>query len=222
MFDNKITGSKLKTAYRYLKGEDGKTLHQKHSDLRDAYIRLSFDNGTSTVKELTSEFGMSESGIRKILDAGKEKNDPQKLQEEAEQAAKALQEAEEAEEAEEETTLSDSTGQKCAPVAPYHSGLPIITSEAEPVSPEEETTLSDSTSQKCAPAEQRALPHAGTPNFNIIKDALVNVGFPEDRVDLYASNILESRDPDWKGERLANLLSGFTSLMKKISSNNAS
>ncbi|HHQ4804948.1 TPA: hypothetical protein ACSP27_003507 [Aeromonas veronii] len=219
VFDNKITGRMLKTAYRDLKGEDGKTLHQKHTDLRDAYIRLSFDNGTSTVKELANEVGMSESGIRKILDAGKEKNDPKKLQEEAEQAAKALQEAEEAEE---ETTLSDSTGQKCAPVAPYHSGLPIITSEVEPVSAEEETTLSDNTGQKCAPAEQPYMPYAGTPNFNIIKDALVNVGFPEDRVDLFANNILESRDPDWKGERLANLLSGFTSLMKKISSNNAS
>ena len=112
VFDNKITGRMLKTAYRDLKGEDGKTLHQKHTDLRDAYIRLSFDNGTSTVKELANEVGMSESGIRKIIDAGKEKNDPKKLQEEAEQAAKALQEAEEAEE---ETTLSDSTGQKCAP-----------------------------------------------------------------------------------------------------------
>ncbi|HHO2170559.1 TPA: hypothetical protein ACVBCY_003963, partial [Aeromonas hydrophila] len=110
VFDNKITGRKLKTAYREIKGEDGKTLHQKHTDLRNAYIRLSFDNGTSTVKELASEFGMSESGIRKILDAGKEKNDPQKLQEEVERAAKALQEAEEAE----ETTLSDSVGEKCA------------------------------------------------------------------------------------------------------------
>ncbi|MEN3787406.1 hypothetical protein ABDZ30_14775 [Aeromonas veronii] len=218
VFDNKITGRKLRTAYMEIKGEDGKTLHQKHSDLRDAYVRLSFDNGTSTVKDLASEFGMSESGIRKILDAGKEKNDPQKLQEEAEQAAKALQEA--AEEAEEETTLSDSAGEKCAPVAPYHSGLPIITSEA--VSPEEETTLSDSAGEKCDPAEQQAMPYAGTPNFNIIKDALVNVGFPEDRVDLFANNILESRDPDWKGERLANLLSGFVALLKKVTSNNAS
>lgn len=154
VFDNKITGRKLRTAYMEIKGEDGKTLHQKHSDLRDAYVRLSFDNGTSTVKELASEFGMSESGIRKILDAGKEKNDPQKLQEEAEQAAKALQEAAEAEEAEEETTLSDSAGEKCAPVAPYHSGLPIITTEAEPVSPEEETTLSDKGDEKCAPADE--------------------------------------------------------------------
>ncbi len=192
VFENKITRSMLKTAYRYLKGEDGKTLYQKHSDLRDAYVRLSFDNGASTVKELASEFGMSESGIRKILDAGKEKNDPQKLQEEAEQAAKALQEAEEAEE---ETTLSDSTGQKCAPVAPYHSGLPIITSEAEVVSPEE-TPLSDSAGQKCAPAEQQAMPSVGTTRFNAIKNALVSVGVPEVQALFIAMHTVNFEDPE--------------------------
>ncbi|MCF5866720.1 ParB N-terminal domain-containing protein [Aeromonas veronii] len=195
VFDNKITGRKLRTAYMEIKGEDGKTLYQKHSDLRDAYVRLSFDNGTSTVKELVSEFGMSESGIRKILDAGKEKNDPQKLQEEAEQAAKALQEAAEAEE---ETTLSDSAGEKCAPVSPYHSGLPIITSEAEaePVSPEEETTLSNSAGEKCAPAEQQAVSSVGAARFNTIKNALVSVGVPEVKAFFIAMHTANSEDPE--------------------------
>ncbi|HHO2171102.1 TPA: hypothetical protein ACVBCY_002604, partial [Aeromonas hydrophila] len=104
---------------------------------------------------------------------------------------------------------------------PYHSGLPIITSEAEPVSPED-TTLSDSVGEKCASAEQLALPHAGTPHFNSIKGALVNAGYSEDRADLYASNLLAIRAPELKGEKLAELLSGFTSLMKKIASNTAS
>lgn len=150
-FNNTVAETVLYRAYHKVKGEDGKTLFNKHSDLRDADIRHRIDNGTSTVKELASEFGMSKSGIRKILNAGKEKNDPQKLQEEAEQAAKALQEAAEAEE---ESTLSDMGDEKCAPAAPYHSGLPIITSEAEPVSPEEESTLSDKGDEKCAPADE--------------------------------------------------------------------
>ncbi|MEN3799555.1 hypothetical protein ABDZ32_03090 [Aeromonas veronii] len=155
-FNNTVAETVLYRAYHKVKGEDGKTLFNKHSDLRDADIRHRIDNGTSTVKELAREIGMSPSGIRKILNAGKEKNDPQKLQEEAEQAAKELQEAAEAEEAEEESTLSDMGDEKCALAAPYHSGLPIITSEAEAeaVSPEEESTLSDKGDEKCAPADE--------------------------------------------------------------------